>query len=472
MTQKFKLPDLGEGVHEGEILEIPVSVGDEVAEDDVILTVETDKAAVDIPSPYAGTVQEIHVEKGEIVHVGDVMLTFGNGGGTTEAEQEETEEEDSDEKKAQREQKREEQESEEEQKQGEKERQPQQREKAEQPEQGERGGNGRQGKQEREPGHPVPAAPATRRLAREEGVDLRQVEGSGPGGRVTREDVRSYAEGGAPQREAEERTPEKGKEEKRERQPLAMPQAGAAPELPDFSKWGEVEHQPLRSVRRVTAQRMAQSWSQIPHVNHHDRADITELENMRQQLSDESGLKNLTLLTFVMKAVVASLKKYPRFNASLDSEAGEIIVKHYYNIGLAVDTERGLIVPVIRDVESKSLAELAEEMETLVKRTRAGETGLEEMQGGTFTITNVGPLGGTHFDPIINYPQAAILGIAHVDWQPVVQEKDGQRKIEPRLMMPLVLAFDHRLVDGAEAARFMNDMVRMLEEPDRFMLRL
>ncbi len=427
---QFKLPDLGEGIHEGEILEVPVSVGDVIEEDEVILTVETDKAAVDIPSPYAGTVKEVLVEKGDLVKVGDVLMTFGDGAEEAKTPQKEQPEETQKDKVAQAEQSSE---------------------------------------KTRPEDRPVPAAPATRRLARELDVDLRQVKGSGPGGRVTRQDVQTFAEDG----------PAEAAQEPEKEEAIAAGDGGSlparqrgAPRLPDFSKWGEVERVTLRSVRRVTAQRMAQSWSQIPHVTHHDQADVTELENLRRQYQEDVGIENLTLTTFVMKAVVAALKKYPRFNASLDVEADEMVLKHYYHIGLAVDTDRGLIVPVVKDVDTKSLKQLADEIETLVGRTRSGETSLEEMQGGTFTITNVGPIGGTHFDPIINYPQSAILGIARVGWEPVVRLENGKKHIEPRFMLPLVLGFDHRLADGAEAARFVNDIVAMLGDPDRFMLRL
>lgn len=455
MAQEFKLPDLGEGVHEGEILEVPVAVGDHVEEDEVILTVETDKAAVDIPSPFAGEVREIHVEAGDIVRVGDVLLSIGDGEGEAAAPADERQEKDQDE----------------DQKKDQKKKPAKDRSEAAPADQAEEApereaaatGNGHQ--------RPVPASPDTRRVARELDVDLQQVSGSGPGGRVTREDVESFAEEGAPrEREREE---EREKAEKAAGPPDTTEAApSAAPELPDFTLWGEVERQPLRSIRRATARRMAQSWSQIPHVTHHDRADVTELEKLRQQYREQQGLENLTPTAFVLKAAVAALKKYPRFNASLDTQANEIVIKHYYNIGVAVTTERGLIVPVIRAVERKSLAELADELAALVARVRAGEAGPEDMQGGTFTITNIGPIGGTDFEPIINYPQAAILGMARMDWEPVVRSSNGQRKVEPRLRLPLVLAFDHRLADGAEAARFVNDIVALLEDPDQFMLRV
>lgn len=438
MAQEFKLPDLGEGIHEAEIQEVPVSVGDEVEENDVILTVETDKASVDIPSPFSGTIQDIHVEPGDLVSVGDVLLTFGNGDGATKQAEETTEKPESSGAREER---------------------------AERKQQEQR--------QPREAGdqRPVPASPATRRLARELDVDLRAVEGSGPGGRVTQDDVRAFAEESEPARRKTEEAPrEKPERETAPKQPLTE----AAPELPDFTRWGPVERQPLRSVRRTIAQRMAQSRTQIPHVDHHDEADITELERLRSEYKDELELDSLTLTVFVMKAAVAALREHSRFNASLDVEAGEIVFKQYYHLGMAVDTERGLIVPVIRDVDRKSITELAEELPEVVARAQAGESELDEMQGGTFTITNVGPMGGTHFNPIINYPQAAILGMAQAEWRPVVRA-DGahdpeQMAIEPRLILPLVLTFDHRLADGADAARCMSDIVALLEDPDKLML--
>lgn len=515
MSQAFKLPDLGEGIHEGEILEIPVSVGDTVAEDDVILTVETDKAAVDIPSPFAGKVEEIRVEEGDIVNVGDVMLTFSDGK-DAEADQQGEESEQEEEQQAEASEKA--KEDREEQEEGEKKtaerekqkdtqkeaeaRKEREEDREEEPETERQQKAQQQAKQKSEQPsqpegeRPVPASPNTRRIARELNVDLQAVEGSGPGGRVTESDVRAHAEEEPSQEREQEREEEKAKhkekapeaeheeaappseepeegpteEEKAAREAVAAEQR--TPELPDFSKWGEVEHIPLRSVRRATARRMTQSWSNIPHVNHHDQADITQLERLRQHYQQEMGVDNLTPTIFVMKAAAAALRRYPRFNASLDTAANEIIVKHYINIGVAVDTDRGLIVPVVNDVDSKGMAELAEETAALIQRTRNGDISREDMQGGTFTITNVGPIGGTHFDPIINFPQAAILGTARIDWQPVVRDHNGQRVIEPRLMLPLVLAFDHRIVDGAEAAHFMNDIVGLLEDPDRFMLRV
>ncbi|HSJ52136.1 MAG TPA: 2-oxo acid dehydrogenase subunit E2, partial [Anaerolineae bacterium] len=244
------------------------------------------------------------------------------------------------------------------------------------------------------------------------------------------------------------------------------------PPLPDFQRWGQVERVPLRSVRRATAKHMALAWSQIAHVSHQDVADVTELEALRNkykgELAEQGG--SLSLTVFVLKAAIAALKAHPRFNASLDTDSEEIVLKRYYNIGIAVDTERGLLVPVIRDVDRKSIAELAVELKALVQRTREGTVELEEMQGGTFTITNPGPLGGTAFAPIVNYPEVAILGMAKATWQPVVQGEGAQARIVPRLMLPLILAFDHRVVDGADAARFVTMIIELLEAPDRLLI--
>ncbi|MDX1689259.1 MAG: dihydrolipoamide acetyltransferase family protein [Candidatus Promineifilaceae bacterium] len=445
MTRAFELPDLGEGIHEAEIREVLVSVGDEVEEGETILVVETDKAAVDVPSPFTGSVQEIAVEPGDLVNVGDRLLVFGNGEPEEEAEQAPEEEA----VQAPAEQVPEE-------------------EAVQTPEE-------KVPDEERE--GPVPASPATRRLARELNVELGEVPGSGPGGRVTSEDVRTYAEEGAPEapaREAEEEevaeAPEAEVPEAEAEAPKVEMPAAETPSLPDFSRWGEVERQPLRSVRRTIARRMAQSWSQVPHVNHEDVADVTELERLRREYKEEIEADSLSLTVFVMKAAVSALKAHPRFNASLDVEADEIIVKHYYHLGMAVDTERGLIVPVIRDVDRKSISELSTELQEVVQRVRADEASLQEMQGGTFTITNVGLIGGRHFAPIINFPQVAILGMARAAWRPAVIEEEGQRTVTPRYHLPLILAFDHRVVDGADAARFMRRVVETLEDPNRLML--
>ncbi len=422
MLQDFILPDLGEGIHEGEILEVHVAAGDEVNEGDVILVVETDKAAVEIPSPHTGTVHEVRIKQGKLVHVGEVMIVF-----------EVAEVEESGIKKTKS-----------------TEPTPPAKEKTTE---GEAPGKKK---------GPVPASPATRRLARELQVDLGKVPGSGPGGLVTSEDVKAYGQ-----------TPEKAGDRDVEAAEIeAIPAAPPSPTLPDFSKIGPIEQVPLRSIRKVIARKMALSWSQIPHVCHQDQADITDLEKIRKQnqkeVEEHEG--KLTLTVFALKAVVAALEKFPRFNSSLNLEKEEIIIKKYFHIGIATDTERGLVVPVIRDVNHKDMLELARELAGISLKARQSKLTLEEVTGGTFTITNIGSIGGTGFQPIINFPEVAILGLGRASWQPVVcPDKNGEFSLEPRLLLPLVLSFDHRVLDGAEAARFVNDVKETLERPSRIL---
>ena len=361
MAKEFKLPDLGEGIHEGEILSVRVSEGDKVNEGDIILEVETDKAAVEVPSPYTGVVEEIRVKPGDTVNVGDVMMTFAVGEEPAKAKKPAAER--AEEKKPKEKP---------EEKPLEEEKHPEKKPPGEKPHEG-----------------PVPASPATRRLARELGVDLRQVNASGPEGLVTAEDVRAHAEGKAKPGERREEKPEKKPEEKPiEAKPLGVP----APKLPDFSKWGPVERVPLRSIRKATAKQMALAWSQIPHVNNQDVADMTKLEAFRRKHRAEIEAKGgkLTHTVFALKAAATALKAFPRFNSSIDTQAGEIIEKHYYHVGVAVATDDGLIVPVIRDVDRKSLLELSVELKDLAERTRQRKVNLEELRGGTFSITNVG----------------------------------------------------------------------------------
>jgi pyruvate dehydrogenase E2 component (dihydrolipoamide acetyltransferase) len=426
MSQSFKLPDLGEGIHEGEVLAVPVSVGQEIKEGDSILEVETDKAAVEIPSPYTGRVEEILVKPGDIVNVGDVMMTFSGG----------KKAEDVKEKKQTKE-----------------------------PAPPAEAVTAAPGAPARTTTGPVPASPATRRLARELGVDLHQVPPTGPAGLVTAEDVRNFTSTGqvAPE------TPTAPAVSAAEGHPVDL----SIPELPDFTKWGSVERLPFRSIRRATAKQMSLAWSQIPHVNSQDVVDVTKLEAFRQKHKAE--IENvggkLTLTVFALKAIATALKTYPNFNATLDTTNSEIIIKHYYNIGVAVNTDSGLIVPVVRDVDRKSIKELAVELNDLVQRTRARKTPVEEMQGGTFTITNAGAMGGGFFAPIINYPEVAILGVGQARMQPVVREKEkGNFVIVPRLMMPVVLCIDHRVLDGADAVRFLKVLVDTLEDPDELLI--
>jgi pyruvate dehydrogenase E2 component (dihydrolipoamide acetyltransferase) len=420
MARAFRLPDLGEGIHEGEVLAVLVSVGDEVKEGDPILEVETDKAAVEIPSPYNGTVREILVKQGDMVQVGDVLMTFGNG------EEEEAVE---------------------------KEKPPERAEKVV-PMTAPARAEG-----------PVPASPATRRLARELGVDLHQVTPTGPGGLVSADDVRAFAEKGEKVAEVPE-VP-------RERPPEVVPMAAPVPALPDFSKWGPVERVPVRSIRRATAKQMALAWSQIPHVHNQEWVDMTKLEAFRKNHKAEIEAKGgkLTHTVFAMKAAATALKTFPKFNATLDTEAGELVIKHYFHLGVAVNTDDGLIVPVIKEVDRKSIVELSIELNDLVLRTRERKATIEEMQGGTFTITNVGPMGGGFFAPIINYPEVAILGMGSASMQAVVKEKEeNEYEIVPRLMMPIVLCIDHRVLDGADALQFIRVLREALEDPEELLI--
>ncbi len=464
MPREFRLPDLGEGIHEGEVIEVLVSVGDRVIDGKPILVVETDKATTEIPSPVTGVVQEIRVKPGEVIKVGDVLMVFL---------------EDSE---------------------------------AAAP---------RKGKTEALPERPIPpaagtastpptaiptaaavalsqstgpapAAPSTRRLARELGVDLDLIPPTGPGGRVTPEDVRAFAESFKHEAEPPKppplpavapsaaevspaaipatSPPEEGTQISAIRHPTS--EILPTPSLPDFSRWGPIARDPLRSVRKATARHMAVAWSQIPHVTHQDVVDITELEAFRRRHKEEIGGRHgsLSLTVFAMKAAVAALKAFPRFNASLDVERQEIILKQYYHLGVAVDTDRGLIVPVIRDVDHKSITQLAIELTDLAARARTAKIEREELIGGTFTITNIGVLGGTGFTPIVNHPEVAILGMARAGLQPVVKGAGDDFEVLPRLMLPLILGFDHRVVDGADAARFLGTVMEALGDPEQLLM--
>ena len=427
MSRTFKLPDLGEGVHEGEVLAVHVSVGQEVKEGDIILEVETDKAAVEIPSPFTGTVAEIRVKPGDTVKVGDVMMTFGTGEAAEVAGEPAPE-----------------------------------AAPVESAEMAETEAETKTGKRK----GPVPASPATRRLARELSVDLQLVTPTGPGGVVTADDVHAFAEkapdaSGSPavtEATAEAHTVD-----------MIIP----SPTLPDFSQWGPVERVPFRSIRRATAKQMVIAWSQIPHVTSQDEVDISKLEAFRQKhkadIAAEGG--RLTMTVFAIKAVATALKMYPQFNATLDVAAGEIVYKKYFHIGVAVNTENGLIVPVIRDVDRKSIKELAVELHDLVERTRSRKVALEQLQGGTFTITNAGAMGGGYFAPIINFPEVAIMGMGQGRLQPAVVEKgDGTHEVAPRLIMPIVLCIDHRVLDGADAIQFLKTVIEALEDPDELLI--
>jgi pyruvate dehydrogenase E2 component (dihydrolipoamide acetyltransferase) len=441
---EFKLPDLGEGIAEGEILKWYVEEGGTIGEDEPLMDVETDKAAVTIPSPRGGKIAAYKGKVGDIVNVGDVVVVIDDGTGEAAAVEEKAAEKtfaapDAPEPEVV----------------------PETVAPAAMP--GVR--------------RPVPAAPATRRLARELKIDINLVTPSGPGGRVTPEDVHRFADhGGAPAATAE---PDAHVAAKKVTGDTAFAEFAAHASatipfleiepLPDFSTDGPVEIEALRSIRRKVARKMVTSMSLVPHVAHMDDADVTELDKFRvkekERRAGGSGGK-LTLLAFVIKAITAGLKAAPAFNASLDPFREEIIYKKYYNIGFAADTGRGLVVPVVRDTNNKSIVQIADEIFEKATLAREGKLPPEDMRGGTFTITNVGPLGGTALLPTINYPEVAILGMGKVQEKPVV--RDGEIVI--RKILPLTLAFDHRIADGADAARFVAELVRQLSDPNLLLL--
>ena len=301
---------------------------------------------------------------------------------------------------------------------------------------------------------PIPAAPHVRRFSREVGVDIYEVKGTGPGGRISEDDVKAYAKALLSAAATAAQAP---------------PRAGhfAQPQLPDFAKWGKVERVSMRGVRRKTAEHLAEAWNTIPHVTQHDRADITELEQLRARFApkaEEAGGK-MTVTAIALKVCSAALKVFPQFNASIDIEKEEIVYKQYINIGVAADTDRGLLVPVIRDVDKKNIVELAVELSQLSKKARDKKLTPADMEGGTFTITNLGGIGGVGFTPIVNHPEVAILGLSRSRMEPEwIEDKDGG-KFEPRLILPLSLSYDHRLIDGADAARFLRWIAEAFEQP-------
>lgn len=420
MPRQFSLPDLGEGLTEAEIVSVLVREGQVIAEDAPLLEVETDKAQVEIPSPIGGRVEKIHVAPGQTVKVGAVLVTFADNGGpaTTAAAA------------------------------------PPEAPAAAPPT------APAPARESASAGGPVAATLATRRLARELGVDLRAVRGSGPGGRVLDTDVRAAAAGARPAPAAAARDTAPAGPAK----PLASVGLEPPP-LPRFEQWGPVERQPLSHLRRTIAERMTLSATLVPHVTHFDRADITELDAIIARNLEPARARGvtLTLTAFLLKAAALALRAHPRFNASLDPAAGELILKRYYHLGVAVATPRGLIVPVLRDVDGKPVLEIGRELGALAQRVRDGRAALDDLRGGTFTITNIGALGGTAAIPIINYPEVAILAVARARQEPVVR----QGQIVPRLMLPITLTFDHRVADGADGARFATELVSLLEAPER-----
>lgn len=432
MAIDVKLPELGENIAAGDVAAVLVSPGDQVAKDAPLLELETDKAVVEVPAPEAGVVTAIHVTAGDTINVGDTIASLdpasqengagpeAGGSGKPAAPPAPAPESAAP---------------------------PPAATPAPPPARDAGAAQPAQPVQPQPGARPVPATPAVRRLAREIGVDIEVVSGTGPGGRILLDDVKATA--------------------KRLLQaPAGAPPAGAlpvAPPLPDFAQWGPIERSALNAVRRASAAHLTAVWQTVPAVTQQDKADVTELERLRKHYGPraEAAGGKLTVTAILVKVVAAALKVFPQFNASIDLPRAEVVYKRYYHVGIAVDTERGLLVPVIRDADRLNIIAIARALGELSARARARKLALAEMQGGTFTISNLGGIGGSHFTPIINAPEAAILGVSRAAWEPVWQ--DGA--FVPRLRLPLSLTYDHRLIDGADGIRFLRWVVEALEQP-------
>jgi pyruvate dehydrogenase E2 component (dihydrolipoamide acetyltransferase) len=508
MPTEFKLPELGENITAGDVVRVLVKPGDTIAREQAVIELETDKATIEVPSSIAGVVKDVQVKPGEKVKVGQVIFTTDEAKESKDAKESteqpraeakpeakaEPKKEGGDKPKAQPEGAPEEggmsqaataergdestgageaKEDREGDKDGVAEPPRSQRpaarlaedeveEAPRQQKRGEvvdisRGPRAAQGAPAQE-GPAPPAAPSVRRIARELGVEIRQVTGSGPGGRITVDDVQGFV-----------------------RQALAsgsggpstgLGAGGAAPApagapsaqpLPDFSKWGEIERKPISNIRRKTAEHLGHAWNVIPHVTQSDKADITTLEELRKKYSpmaERAGGK-LTVTAIALKILAGAVRKFPQFASSMDVARGQLIYKKFSHIGVAVDTDRGLLVAVIRDVASKGIIDLSVELAKVSEKARAGKLTLDEMSGGVMTISNLGGIGGHGFTPIVNWPEVAILGISRGTHEPVW---DGAQ-FQPRMMLPLSLSYDHRVIDGADAARFLRWVADAFEQP-------
>lgn len=430
---EIKLPRLAEGVESGTVVSILVSEGDQIQKDQPIVELETQKAVGSIPSPESGTVTQIHVKQGQEVSVGQVLISLSTGHAADEAPAERPEEEQPDKapstaaKAALTPQAP----------------APPQKKRPTQPQLGRK-----DYQYESKSGLPPPAAPSIRKIARELGIDLTRVKGSESGGRIVLDDLRAYIQ----------YLQDLAFQEKA---PVVQAPTKLPAEKVDFSKWGPVRNERMSSLRLTVGRKMVESWTTIPQINQFDDADITSILSLRKKfgpLYEKKG-SHLTITTFLLVAVVRALQKHPRVNSSLDESSGEIVYKNYYHIAVAVDTEAGLIVPVVRDADKKSMAELSRELRELTEKTRQRKISLEELQGGSFTISNQGSIGGSHFTPIVYPPQVAILGVGQGAPKTVVRKK----KVEIRTLLPLCLSYDHRVLDGADAVRFLREVITTLE---------
>ena len=446
---EFKLPELGEGIHEGEIVKWHIEPGEKVEEDQIIVEIQNDKAVVEVPSPVDGIVKEIVVEEGTVSVVGDTLVTFEVEGDVPDTQGDGAEQAVTGEDKPQGAEPEEKDETE-----STTVADTENQEKADEADAGRDAASAEQTDQRL-----VLAMPSVRKFAREQNIDITQVKGTGPNGRITREDIQAFVAGEQTGTEADNQS----EAARQEKQPEAP-----EPAVQPASVQGQEERVPLRGVRKIIAQSMTKSVYTAPHVTVMDEVNVSQLVAFREQtkpLAEKKGIK-LTYLPFIVKAAVAALKEYPSLNAMLYDEKEEIVYKYYYHIGIATDTDQGLIVPVIRDADRKNIWTYAKEIHDLATRGREGKLSPAEMQGSTFSITNIGSAGGMFFTPVINYPEVAILGVGRITEQPTVV--DGEVRAAP--MMALSLSFDHRLIDGVTAQRFVNDVKKMLEDPQLLIL--
>ena len=413
MIKEIVLPDLGEGIESATISEVPLGAGEDVKKDDVLLVLESDKASMEIPSDYDGKIIEVLIEEGIDVATGEPLFKIE----TQDNPKEEVEEEPKKEVET-KEQVEVEVES----------------------------------KAVLEPsiareGDDVFASPGVRRLARELGIDLRLIKGTGAKGRTTKEDLHSYIRMKMQEGSGLSRPPKK---------PI------------DFSQWGDIEYQKLTKVNKITGSRLQEAWQDTPHVTQHNSADITDLNDYRKKLksqAEKEGIK-ITFLPFLMKASVLVLKEMIRFNSSLDENEENLIIKKYFHLGVAVDTPSGLMVPCVRDVDKKTIRELSEELVDISQRARDKKLRPDELKGSTFTISSLGGIGGTAFAPIVNPPEVAILGVSKSEWKPVFDK--NKKEFVPRFIMPFSLSYDHRVIDGASGAAFVERLSKTLENIDQF----
>ena len=430
MATEFTLPEVSEGVEAADVSDILVAVGDRVEAGQMVLEVETEKAVAPVEIPFAGTIKEILVSEGDSVAIGAPLLRVEQGEGA-EAPADEPVKSPApiaDASQA-----------------------------SEAPAKAPAKPRASVATAESDDRPPAPAAPSVRRLARELGVNLHDVSGSARGGRILAEDVKTHSEGGASAGGANRLTaPGRGGVDS-----ALIPSQGAgamaAPDLPDFSQYGVVRRERMNKIARTSAQHLSYCWQTIPHVTQHDEADITALEAARKAYGAAAGKNGpkVTMTAILAKAVAGVLKEHPAFNSSLDLGSGEIVYKEFVNIGIAVDTDAGLVVPVLRDVDQKSILDLAAELTDIAGRARDRKLGMEEMRGGTFTISNLGGIGGGHFTPIVNAPEVAILGVSR--GRKVVELDDAGKPVQ-KLMLPLSLSYDHRVINGADGARFIKSL--------------